>query len=92
VVGVAIVAGVTAHARNGFFIFRPGEGYEYVLVLGVAAAALGTLGPGMISVDNAIGLDSANTWWAFAVSFGLGTIGAAALLATCWRPNRKDPA
>ena len=46
VVGVMTVALITNHLKNGFFIFRPGEGYEYVLNLAVAALALGALGPG----------------------------------------------
>ena len=29
VVGTMLVALITNHLRNGFFIFRPGEGYEY---------------------------------------------------------------
>ena len=33
VVGTMLVALITNHLRNGFFIFRPGEGYEYVLTL-----------------------------------------------------------
>jgi len=31
--GTMLVAWITNHARNGFFIFRPGEGYEYVMIL-----------------------------------------------------------
>ncbi len=51
VVGVMMVAFITNHFKNGFFIFRPGEGYEYVLNLMVAALALGALGPGAWSAD-----------------------------------------
>ena len=29
--GVMLVALIINHIKNGFFIFRPGEGYEYVL-------------------------------------------------------------
>src|SRR3954465_5210041 len=39
-VGTMVVAAVTNHLRNGFFIFRPGEGYEYVLSLAPAAIGL----------------------------------------------------
>jgi len=52
VVGVMSVAFVTNHRPNGFFIFRPGEGYEYVLNLLVAALALGALGAGEWSIDH----------------------------------------
>ena len=33
VVGTMVVALVANHAKNGFFIFRPGEGDEYVLMI-----------------------------------------------------------
>src|SRR5687767_10956160 len=46
---VMIVAAVTAHVRNGFFITS--GGYEYNLVLGVAALALAFTGPGAVSID-----------------------------------------
>ena len=41
-----LVALITNHLKNGFFIFRPGEGYEYVLTLlltGFALAGIGAL-------------------------------------------------
>ena len=41
VVGVMLVAWITNHLRNGFFIFRPGEGWEYVMTLTIAGLALG---------------------------------------------------
>src|SRR3954453_6124689 len=40
-VGTMAVAFVANHMRNGFFIFRPGEGYEYVLMIIVVSAAIG---------------------------------------------------
>ena len=36
-----VVAGITAHRKNGFFIFRPGQGWEYVMNLAIAAFAVG---------------------------------------------------
>ncbi|WP_234482132.1 DoxX family protein [Streptomyces sp. MBT49] len=53
VLSVMLVAGLLAHRRNGFFVFK--EGYEYVLVLGVLAVALGAWGPGEYAVDEAAG-------------------------------------
>ena len=46
VVGVMVVAWVTNHLKNGFFIFRPGEGWEYVMVLTMSGFLLATVGPG----------------------------------------------
>nr|BFE55598.1 hypothetical protein GCM10020063_001240 [Dactylosporangium thailandense] len=45
------------HARNGFFVFRPGEGYEYVMVLAAAGMGLAGTGPGRISFDRLIGIE-----------------------------------
>src|SRR5437763_13681928 len=44
VVGVMLVAWITNHLKNGFFIFRPGAAYAYVMTLtalGLGVAALG---------------------------------------------------
>ena len=40
VIGVMLVAFITNHLKNGFFIFRPGEGYEYVLTLHARSGSL----------------------------------------------------
>jgi putative oxidoreductase len=86
-VGTMAVALVANHRRNGFFIFRPGEGYEYVLMIIVVAAAIGCLGGGRLSADGALGLaDDLDGARGLALAAGLGGAGAALLLATCWRP------
>src|SRR5437763_312073 len=54
VISVMLIAGLLAHRPNGFFVFR--DGYEYVLVLSVVCLALGILGPGRWSVDDAAGI------------------------------------
>jgi hypothetical protein len=41
-----LVALVANHRKNGFFIFRPGEGYEYVLMICLVACAIAALGAG----------------------------------------------
>ncbi|MEU9242679.1 DoxX family protein [Streptomyces sp. NPDC048385] len=86
VLSVMLVAGLLAHRPNGFFVFK--EGYEYVLVLGVLAVAVGALGPGEFSVD--AGADIAVTGWAGAgVALGVGAVATAGLLAVFWRPGRE---
>ncbi|MFB7878419.1 DoxX family protein [Nocardia sp. NPDC056064] len=87
VVSTMVVALVTAHRGNGFFIFRPGQGWEYTAVLAATAAALAALGPGRWSLDGLLGLavDGAG---ALAVTVGLGMLSAAVLLGVCWRPTR----
>ncbi len=88
VVGVMVVAFIINHRPNGFFIFRPGEGYEYVLNLAVAGLALGALGPGAWSLDHALGLDLAG-WTGLAITAGAGVGGALVLLAMFWRPEPR---
>jgi putative oxidoreductase len=87
VAGTMLVALVANHLKNGFFIFRPGEGYEYVLMIILVSLALGALGGGRVSLDHAIGF-SLTGWLGLLTAAAIGGGGAAVLLATCWRPNR----
>jgi putative oxidoreductase len=90
VVGTMGVAIVANHLKNGFFIFRPGEGYEYVLTLIVVAVALGSLGGGRLSLDRALGIDDSLRGTAgLLVAALVGGGGALAVLATCWRRPAK---
>ena len=91
VVGVMLVAWITNHLKNGFFIFRPGEGWEYVATLTVLGVVVGTLGPGQWSIDGQVsGLQSLWGWPGFGISLGAGAAGALGLLAVYWRPERKQ--
>ena len=87
VVGTMFVAFVANHRKNGFFIFRPGEGYEYVLTLLLASVALSALGAGELSVDDVVGFDVSG-WGGLAIGAGLGLGSGAAVLAAFWRPIR----
>ena len=92
VVGVMFVAWAINHRGNGFFIFRPGEGWEYAMTLGIAGSAIGALGPGGWSLDDALDLTDdlhGTTGLAIAVIGGIG--GGIALLAGFWRPPATDP-
>ncbi len=91
VVGVMFVAWAINHRGNGFFIFRPGEGWEYVMTLGIVGAALGALGPGSWSLDEAFDIRddlSGTAGLAIAAIGGVG--GAVALLAVSWRPPESS--
>jgi putative oxidoreductase len=90
VAGTMSVALVANHLKNGFFIFRPGEGYEYVLTLTLIGIAIGPLGAGRISIDRAAGIHLGG-WTGLAISAGAGLGGSALLLATCWRPKAVAP-
>ena len=91
VVGTMFVALVANHFRNGFFIFRKGEGYEYVLTLLVAALALGALGAGDWSFEVADDLDG---WLGLGIAAGAGLGLGGLVLALFWRPPRpvREPA
>lgn len=87
VMGTMIVALVTNHRGNGFFIFRPGEGWEYVMTLGLCGMVLGAVGPGGWSLDEAFDVrDDLTGWVGLLLSAGAGIVGAGLLLAVSWRP------
>lgn len=93
VIGVMLVALITNHLKNGFFIFRPGEGYEYVLTLTVVALCLAMLGGGEWSADHALDLwDDLSGWTGLLIALVAGGGGAALLLAVFWRPERTPDA
>ncbi len=87
VLGVMLVALMTAHRTNGFFIFKPGQGWEYVGYVSAMCVALGTLGAGEWSLDDAFDLDFTE-WRGLIITLVVGVGGAAALLGTFWRPNK----
>ena len=87
VIGVMAVAWAINHRGNGFFIFRPGEGWEYVMTLALCGLLVGTIGPGQWSLDHAADLDDdlvGTTGLLISAIAGAG--GAAVLLAVAWRP------
>ncbi|GAA1860143.1 DoxX family protein [Actinomadura bangladeshensis] len=89
-VGTMAVAFITAHLSNGFFIFRPGQGYEYVLMIIMVACALGALGGGAASLDRTLGISGdLSGWLGLTITVLVGGLGAAALLAVFWRPDRQ---
>jgi putative oxidoreductase len=90
VIGVMLVAWITNHRGNGFFIFRPGEGWEYVMTLTFCGLALAVLGPGEWSLDEAIGWrDDLIGTTGLLIALLAGGGGAGLLLATAWRPKPK---
>ena len=90
VIGVMLVAWITNHLRNGFFIFRKGEGWEYVMTLTVVGLVVGTIGPGTWSLDDAFDLrDDLVGTTGLLVTAIAGIGGALVLLAVFWRPPRR---
>jgi putative oxidoreductase len=89
VCGTMAVAFVTNHRKNGFFIFRPGEGYEYVALLILLGLAIGAAGPGQWSIDRLFEFDWVSGKIGFAIAAIAGLGGAAMLLIGFWRPEKK---
>jgi putative oxidoreductase len=90
--GVMAVAFWIEHRKRGFFIYLPGQGWEYVAMIATVAILLGTVGPGRFSLDNAIDLTLFNDWKGLIVTLVGGLGGAALLLATCWTDPKKSKA
>ena len=86
VIGVMVVAWITNHRKNGFFIFRPGEGYEYVMTLTFCGVLFACIGGGGISLDNAAGIFYPVHWLPAVLALLAGFGGAIGLLVGFWRP------
>lgn len=85
-VGVLAVAWVLNHRGAGFFVFaRPTEGWEYLMVLILAALALAAMGPGALSVDAAAGM-VVDGGYGLLLAAGVGVGAALLVLGAAWRP------
>lgn len=87
-IGLMIVAIVVAHRHNGFFVFRPGQGWEYCASIAVTAFTLGTLGAGKYSIDHLLHKDVSG-WTGALIAGVLGIGGAITQLALSYRPAKK---
>lgn len=89
-VGIMTVAFVSVHRAAGFWITaRPDEGYEYVLTLAAAAAALAMIGPGKLSIDRIVGVDVILDGWYGLAAVGIGIAAAAFQLVVFFRPHGR---
>jgi putative oxidoreductase len=89
VASVMLVAAFAAHVKQGFFITS--GGYEYNLVLGVAALALAFVGPGAFSVDALLGLPLGGFTWG-ALALVVAVLGAAFQLVQRHTAPAAEPA
>lgn len=85
---VMIVAWITAHRNNGFYIYNAGQGWEYVGYIAAMCVVIGTLGAGEWSIDDAADLHF-DGWAGFWTTLIVGIAGAAGLLGVFWRPPKK---
>ena len=83
VFAVMLVAGVSAHLKQGFFLQN--HGYEYTLTLGLAALSVAFTGPGPLSLDAPLGLSLWGTRWGM-LALAVGLVGGALQLAGRQRP------
>src|SRR5215468_5980249 len=71
-IAVMLVAVMTVHVHNGFFVTE--MGFEYNLVLAVTALGIAFIGPGAWSLDAAFGWSLAGWPWGLA-ALGAGVVG-----------------
>jgi putative oxidoreductase len=84
-VALMFVAAWTVHRPNGFFIVK--EGWEYNMVLAVAAVAVATIGPGRFSLDWVLfGHNWCDGWAGLVLSVALGLVGGIGQLLIFYRP------
>ena len=83
VAGVMLVAAVSVHWKNGFFLTK--GGYEYTLVLGLSALSLAFIGPGRLSVDALLGLELDGVRWGI-IAVVAALVGGGIQLAARQRP------
>lgn len=91
VIAVMVLAFTVDHRKRGFFIFKPGQGWEYVMNLAVVSLAIATIGPGEWSLDAAVDAG----WFGFtglAIALVLGLGSAAGMLVAFWRPEPTEAA
>src|SRR5207245_11589667 len=70
IVAVMFVAAMSVHLKQGFFITK--QGYEYTMILAVAALSVAFTGPGSLSLDAMVGVrDAGPAWGLAALRFGV---------------------
>ena len=88
-VSLMLVAAVTAHWNNGFWIVN--DGWEYVFIVAVFATVVAMLGPGEWSVDDAIGIaDDLDGWPGLLIAGVGGVVAAIGQMAVFYRPGSVD--
>jgi putative oxidoreductase len=89
-ISVMLVALVTSHRKNGWFIYNAnGGGVEYVITISFFAFLVGSLGAGSYSIDAHQSVLCLGYGAAVAVTVLVGVAGALLQLAAFYRPNAK---
>lgn len=80
IIGTMLNAAVAVHLRAG--LWNQNGGYEYPLVLASVAAGLAVHGPGSLSADAVVGLETIGIGSGL-VAIGFGLVSAVVVLTTC---------
>jgi putative oxidoreductase len=86
-VAIMVVALITTNMKKGWFIFNPGGGSEYVVVLAAVGIGLACTGAGEWSIDHAADIDWAGVPKGLIIVLVAGIGGGLLQLATFWRPK-----
>jgi len=86
-VAIMVVALITTHLKNGWFIFNQGGGIEYVVVLAAVGIGLACTGPGKWSIDHAAEIHWCGVPKGLIIVLAAGIGGGLLQLATFWRPK-----
>lgn len=89
-IALMVVAIVTVHRKNGFFVYNKGQGIEYCLGMAFMALVPGTFGGGKFSLDNAWHILKWSNTTNLIVTAALGLGGALLQLAAFYRPARPS--
>src|SRR6201984_1046607 len=89
IISMMLVGAVSVHVKNGFF--AQNGGYEYALLLGVAALTLAFTGPGSLSLDALLGHYLSGAFWGVAALL-IGIIGAVVPLMQRRRASTQQTA
>lgn len=85
---IMVVAYLTVHRTAGFWVTaRPDEGWEYAATLLVATAAIGLLGPGEWSIDEAFGLATKLDGWVGLLIVAGGALSGVGQVVTFFKPS-----
>jgi len=89
VIATMIVAVLSVHSEKGFF--SQNGGYEFALIMALAALGVAFAGPGPLSLDAAFGLSLSGNWWGI-IAIVLGVIGAVLpMLGRALAARRRAP-
>jgi putative oxidoreductase len=86
-VAIMVVALITTNMKKGWFIFNPGGGSEYVVVLAAVGIGLACTGAGEWSIAHAADIDWAGVPKGLIIVLVAGIGGGLLQLATFWRPK-----